>query len=1045
MDWTILGIGPTDDKKAITAAYRAKLKVTNPEDKPEEFKALRAAYEEALRLADQPATGEELTPVGRWMAQVETVYNNYPARIAPARWEELLADDICAALDTRPQAEEELLKFLMEHYYLPRAVWQVLDRAFDWVERAEELCESWPRDFVEQCILGGVRMDQALTYEDFEPGLDAKSCDDYRRLYFECIRTVTEERGPILDRMEALPEQHPFGMGMRLHLAFIQGREAEALEGFRTLMERYPHLDSLKTDYAMICISMQRYADAEAVLHVVLERDPRNVYAKEALATAQAGRGELVQAKELVFEAMHESGDDPVTMGRLAELLRSWNDVLIGQYEAALAADPTDTATAIDLAWCHLQNERPDKALEVAETVDEAAADPFDYNNLYAKLYHQIKMYEEAAEHLEKLVALLREMTPDGTEKTEKRIRRLPEMLQVLGNCLMQCGQKDRAREAFAEAVDLAPEDINVLTMMGNIHFSAGEYDQAIEVMGRLLAVSHGSWYAHLVQALCYYKLRRDREAFEAVDRAQGLRGNDLSMYILRLQILLRNGAFDEVRDILEYLKEAGAPEDVSLDFVRAQLQELADGDIDGAFRAYQAISRRVEEGEALLDGAALYYRMANLMAQKMELEKESDCNILISMADKGLALEPQDQDCLGLKAWLLVRSGKLEEAIALYKELDSPTARRALADLYYEDLDTYAAQALEIYEDILNQRPTPEVSFYAATCCYSMGDLSRAEHYAKYAIEMDDADMDAWRVLAFLAEYRGDHAQAKAHIGRSAQAMWDAEVFYEWLLSHQIKVLCRLGRPEEALKLVDDAMARADYPGGFQAKFDICTQFGLWDQAETVLTQWAAARKNDPEQIKATGRLHLLRGRMLKATFAYGKVKRNMTPDEETDLRIQLCELEANYKRVIELWGKRVKEGGDLSHVLTNLALACRWHGDDAGARKIAAKGLEIVDSRLASFQVDEPIFRTRRSALLALLGRMEEARAELEKARSCPLCKYCTYGKCKDADIYEAYIEEIAGNRTKAKELYLAGQKNWPDELDFRSGEIRLKKKKG
>ena len=76
MDWTILGIGPTDDKKAITAAYRAKLKVTNPEDKPEEFKALRAAYEEALRLADQPAPAVDESPVGRWMAQVEAVYNH---------------------------------------------------------------------------------------------------------------------------------------------------------------------------------------------------------------------------------------------------------------------------------------------------------------------------------------------------------------------------------------------------------------------------------------------------------------------------------------------------------------------------------------------------------------------------------------------------------------------------------------------------------------------------------------------------------------------------------------------------------------------------------------------------------------------------------------------------------------------------------------------------------------------------------------------------------------------------------------------------------
>ena len=1045
MDWTILGIGPTEDKKAITAAYRAKLKVTNPEDKPEAFKALRAAYEEALCLADQPAAQEELTPVGSWAARVEEIYNDFPARISPERWEELLGDDICAGLDTRPQAEEALLRFLMEHFYLPRSVWQVLDRAFDWIGRAEELCESLPREFVEQCIINSVRMEQTLTYEDFEPGLDAKSCDAYRRLYFECIRTASEERGPILDRMEALPEQHPFGMGMRCHWILVQGREEEALEGFRALMERYPHLDSTKIDYALTCISMGRYAEGEEALLVVLDHDPRNACAREALANALAARGELVQAKEQIFEVMHESGDDPVTMERLTELLRTWNGALISQYEATLAADPADAATAIDLAWCHLQNERPDKALEVAEKINEADANAFDYHNFYAKLYHHISMFAEAAEHMEKVIELLRNLTPDGTEKTEKRIRRLPEMLQVLGNCLMQLGQKDRAREVFAEALTLAPDDINVLTMMGNIHYAAGEYDDAIAVMGQLIEVSPGSWYAHLMQALCHYKLRRDREAFEAVGRAQSLRNNDLSLYILRMQILLRNGAFDEVRDTLQYLKEAGAPEDISLEFIRAQLLELADGDIDNAFRAYQAISRRVEEGDTLLSGSTLYYRMAYIMSQKMDPTQESDRNILLSMVDKGLALEPHDEECLGLKAWLLVRNGKLEEAIALFRDIDTPSAKRSLADLYYEDLDTYAAQALEIYEEILDQRPTPEVSFYAATCCYQMGKLEQAEHYAKFALEMDDADIDAWRVMAFLAEYRGDHDQAKAYVDRSAKAMWEAQVFYEWLLAHQIKVLCRMGRPEEALKLVDDAMARADYPGAFQAKFDICTQFGLWDRAETVLGQWAAARKNDPDQLKATGRLHLLRGKMLKATFAYGKVKRSMTPDEETDLRIQLCELEANYKRVIELWGKRVKDGGDMSHVLTNLALACRWHGDAAGAQKIAAKGLEIVDSHLASFQVDEPIYRTRRSALLALLGRMEEARAELEKARSCPLCKYCTYGKCKDADIYECYIEEIAGNRAKAKELYLAGQKNWPDELDFRSGEIRLKKKKG
>ena len=65
MNWTVLDIEPTQDKKAIAAAYRTQLMHTNPEA----FKALRAAYEEALKLAECPAEERNCdeTPVGRWM------------------------------------------------------------------------------------------------------------------------------------------------------------------------------------------------------------------------------------------------------------------------------------------------------------------------------------------------------------------------------------------------------------------------------------------------------------------------------------------------------------------------------------------------------------------------------------------------------------------------------------------------------------------------------------------------------------------------------------------------------------------------------------------------------------------------------------------------------------------------------------------------------------------------------------------------------------------------------------------------------------------
>jgi hypothetical protein len=79
-----------------------------------------------------------------------------------------------------------------------------------------------------------------------------------------------------------------------------------------------------------------------------------------------------------------------------------------------------------------------------------------------------------------------------------------------------------------------------------------------------------------------------------------------------------------------------------------------------------------------------------------------------------------------------------------------------------------------------------------------------------------------------------------------------------------------------------------------------------------------------------------------------------------------------------------------------------------------------------------------------LAILGRITEARSVLASARALPLCESCSYCSCKDADIYEAYIEEITGNGKKAMELHLAGKKNWPDELDFHAGVTRLKKNK-
>lgn len=1049
MDWFLLGIEPTKDKKAINAAYRQKLRQTNPEEKPEEFKALRAAYEEALRLADQeevqPARDE--SPVGVWMERIRSLYRDYAARIQPENWAKLLRDDVCIGLDTRPAAEEALLKFLMGDYFLPRRVWQLLDETFHFTQRVEELYESYPRDFIDHAVISGIRYDAALAYELFSPGINGADCDAYRRLYFQASQKPPAELGPVLEKMDALSEHHPYGDSLRFRFMLATGREVEAKEGFRKLAEAYPDNPYLALTWAEISLEEGRAEETESITARILVQNPDHFQAKRLLALSIAKQGRYKEAKDMVFELMHVCSTDPAMSNQLLELLRSWNEQFTAQCEARLHDDPDDTDNAIELTWCYIQNERTDDALEAALQIDPEKADTFDYHNLMGKLRHNRQEFDEALEHLQIMEQLIRELSPGGTEKTQKRINRLPEVLQLQGNCLMQLEENQAAMEKFEAALALAPEDPEVLSKMGAVLFNTGDYAYAAQILTKLIQLTSGNAYTNTLLALTLYRLRRDRDAFDAINRALSVQANDLSLYVIKMQILVRNQVWAEVHSILEFLENSGAPEDVSTDWIKAQLTELEEKDEKKAFEQYQRIARRVENGEVLLWASELYYRMAVLMGKKMDVRQEEDRDILVAQLDKGLAYNPQDTDCVSYKAWILRKGGKLEDAIELYRQLESKDGNstvvlQGLAELYYSNLRLYAAQALEYYERLLQKRQTPDYCFYAATCKRYLGELVGARRYYELEKELDPDDVDGYNGLAFVCDAEGKYEESLSNLNQAIAVMQKLQKTFMWLYEHKVRVLRRMGDYDQALATVDEMMQRYDYVG-FQMKFDICCQFGLWDRAKQVLDHWKKADKNDADLMVSTGKLHLLTGKMLQATIAMGQAKHKLPFEQVQNFRLQLAELECNSTRQLQILERRAAENPQSDYKLMNLAAAYWRSGNKAAARDTAQKALAIIEEMLTRNLTDEALYRSRRCMVLAILGREAEARADLEKTRKLPLCEHCDYGKCKDADIYEAYIEEIFGNREKALVLFRAGRANWPDELDFASGEARMKRK--
>ena len=221
--WSILGIAATTEKAAIQAAYREKLAVTNPEDKPEEFKQLRAAYEQALKLAKQAATAGAgpQTESERWIAGLNAVYMDIAQRQDEACWQRLLAEDFCMNLATRAQARDAMLRYLMQHYFLPRPIWQLLEAFFSLRENRSELMESFPKDFIEHAVYAGLENDELLPYHALNGPGDA--CDEWMQLYGRFRSAVnggdTDAMKKIVEEMESCAAWHPYLLHCKARIA----------------------------------------------------------------------------------------------------------------------------------------------------------------------------------------------------------------------------------------------------------------------------------------------------------------------------------------------------------------------------------------------------------------------------------------------------------------------------------------------------------------------------------------------------------------------------------------------------------------------------------------------------------------------------------------------------------------------------------------------------------------------------------------------------------------------------------------------------------
>ena len=1047
MIWNILKIKETKDKNEITKAYRMQLMQVNPEEKPEEFKRLRSAYEEAMKLADTEEEPEtEKTPVDLWIDKLDEIYISMDKRRDVSCWKELLSQDICISLDTRADIEEAMLTYFLANYKIPQNVWRYLDSEFSFIERADELFEKYPEEFVKYVILDGINYENVIMYELFPEGSDGRECDEYISSFLELRRTPFAEADELAERLEAFSVCHPYG-DVLLGRYHISKGDTSYLERIEAIYEIYPEDNYIRSELLNAYYMTGNYDKAVEYAAPVLEENTDDIPALQATAYSLAALGKYEEAMEHLNKLIYLAADNPGRCYELDEIRKEWSTKLIERYEEEFAENPSNGKNTYDLIWTYLQLNNEDKAFEILPSLTEDYPNPEKYNYLVF-LLNSIKGTPEAAiEAAERFME--NAVIPQGNDEEAVKSRtRISDLLARKGKILYDLGKIEEGRASIDEALAVDPDNIDVISYSISFYFEQKAYPEALEIAEKLIANSPGTYRGHVFAAIANFEMYRDNEAFREINTALEIDGSDLFAYLLKLRILVRNGAFEPADDLIAFLKENGVTEDVTVMWCEAQMLEKREHRYRESYDAYVEIEKKIESLEEKPSWLPeFYFMMTNVLALHKDRQREYGRDDLLAIIEKGLKEDPEDFDCLEYKGWLLKKENRIEESLEIYHNLEKRPRNNLyiesqLAELYYEDPVNNADKSRHYYNLIGEDERDPRL--YHLNVAYLnlvTKDFDECRKHLELAWEADPED--SWILFRF-AQVALIEDKLQDALDYSVRALEmhrkdieAGEVSPRVLYWDQLaQVYRRMGLPEKAVEIYTQcAQEDAAYKDfGFDL-YDTYFCSGMFDELKSHFAEWKKD-KNDRERYLGKEALYyVLTGQTVKADVS---VVRNRNKMNKDDMGLVKALLAASLGKFDELVKFR-KEKLDKA-ILTNkkntlyeysgYAFALWLNEQYEDAENFAKFARDEFAKYIGQYELSVPVYVGSYAVAEAILGEFEMARKTLDKMKRSPKCDFCKFPECKDVFSYSAKVELIEGNIAEALELVKKNKAEDPSE---------------
>ncbi|MBR6218295.1 MAG: tetratricopeptide repeat protein [Eubacterium sp.] len=773
--WNILGIEETSDTDKLKMAYRAKLSEHNPEDDPEGFKALRRAYEEAVRRATETASfgvpeeeeeteGDLTDPQNSrdFKKALELLYRDFYRRIDPEEWKKLLSTGFAISLDTSGEALDTLLHFFSEHHFIPQYIYKLAADTYYIKDRRRELSESYPRDLIDYVINNAMFRD-AVDYRLFSGPAEA-DYDGYLKRFFELDNAIKllkiPEQEKMIEELSESPIKNPC-FEMNICRSLIQRKKFdEALEIAERLMESLPENLSVIICRGDVSLAKGDCDEAESFYQKALMLDPEYFVTKLRICEVRMRLDKPVEAKEELTEIAKERPYD----NYIRAMIKKCNEMIIEKNLVRLRDELSPSEehrVKLDTGWAYYQSYDSAEVLKLLQSFEPLPDEVIEYNNLKGRACLIIEDADGALVCFERWMAELQNMEAQGLsdEESLKQLKRKPYVNYLIGAAFF-IKKNYKEAEKYVDISLKADHDEIIVSkeMKCEILFWERRYSDCIDFCRELL-LDEDNFVAEFYIARSLFELGNYQKALEASAKVRRIYPYSVLPYNLEMNLFIKVKQYDDAKLVIDGYNRLN-PESILCDMMRAKILIQRDDDYEGALKLLQGID--ITRPDSDIERKEEYYILLGEC-----LENTNDFKNAEDSYKKAVTTDPDNREVhrrLGLVYRKMLR---FPEAIAAYSrqiELAPRDTDYLFRAITYKILGDYK-KAADDYDTVMRfTEPEGYVYTLAGENKLMMDKYKEAIELFKKGAEKADKALDRDRASHGLANaYRLNEEYSKA------------------------------------------------------------------------------------------------------------------------------------------------------------------------------------------------------------------------------------------------------------------------------------------